>query len=133
MAVTRDLDLTSGYISTVSRNQLNSTMDLPVELVQLLKHAGIKGQKLTKDLQVNSNAVSVKLVRIKAGKPVEKTGETTSQAPKKKHLSPSTRRRNANRMDQWKAKREAVGENTTCVQTQTADINLSQDETTQTD
>jgi hypothetical protein len=33
-------------------------------------------------------------VWIKAGKPVEKTGETTSQAPKKKHLSPSTRRRN---------------------------------------
>jgi hypothetical protein len=117
----------------VSRNQLNSTTDLPVELVQLLKHAGIEGQKLTRDLQVNSNAVSVKLVRIKAGKPVEKTGETTTQAPKKKHLSPSTRRRNANRMDQWKAKREAVGENTTCVQTQTADINPSTDKTTQTD
>jgi hypothetical protein len=37
-------------------------------------------------------------VWIKAGKPVDKTGETTSLAPKKKHLSPSTRRRNA----QWK-------------------------------
>ena len=108
-------------------------MDLPVELVQLLQHAGIKGQKLTWDLQVNSTAVSVNLVWIKVGKPVEKTGETTSQAPKKKHLSPSTRRRNAKRMDQWKAKREAVGDNTTCVQTQTAAINLSQDETTQTD
>jgi hypothetical protein len=36
-------------------------------------------------------------------------------------------------MDQWKAKREAVGENTTCVKTQTADINPSTDETTQTD
>jgi hypothetical protein len=36
-------------------------------------------------------------------------------------------------MDQWKAKREAVGDNTTCVQTQTADINPSTDETTQTD
>ena len=36
-------------------------------------------------------------------------------------------------MDQWKAKREAVGENTTCVQTQTADINPSTDDTTQTD
>ena len=55
------------------------------------------------------------------------------EAQKKKHLSPSTRRRNAKRMDQWKAKREAVGDNTTCVQTQTAAINLSQDETTQTD
>jgi hypothetical protein len=40
---------------------------------------------------------------------------------------------NAKRMYQWKAKGEAVGENTTCVQTQTAAINLSQDETTQTD
>ena len=78
-----DLDLTSGYISTMSRNQLNSPMDLPVELVQLLKHAGIEGQELTWDLQVNSNAVSVKLVWIKAGKSVEKTGETTSQAQKK--------------------------------------------------
>jgi hypothetical protein len=36
-------------------------------------------------------------------------------------------------MDQWKAKREAVGDNKTCVQTQTDDINTSTDETTQTD
>jgi hypothetical protein len=108
-------------------------MDLPVELVGLLKHAGIDGKILTWDLQVNSNAVSVKLVWIKAGKPVEKTGETIRQAQKKKHLSPSTRRRNAQRMDQWKVKREAVGDNTTCVQTQTTDINPSTDETTQTD
>ena len=42
----KDLDLTSGYISTVSRNQLDSTMDLPVELAGLLKHAGIDGKKL---------------------------------------------------------------------------------------
>jgi hypothetical protein len=61
-------------------------MDLPVELVGLLKHAGIDGKILTWDLQVNSNAVSVKLVWIKAGKPVEKTGETTRQAPKKEAL-----------------------------------------------
>ena len=108
-------------------------MDLPVEVVQLLKHTGIDGQKLTWDLQVNDNAVSVKLVWIKAGKPVDKTGESTSLAPKKKHFSPSTRRRNAQCMDQWKAKREAVGNNTTCVQTQKADINPSTDETTQTD
>ena len=53
--------------------------------------------------------------------------------PGPKKEAPSTRRRNAKRMDQWKAKREAIGENTTCVQTQTADINPSQDETTQTD
>jgi hypothetical protein len=35
-------------------------------------------------------------------------------------------------MDQWKAKREAVGDNKTCVQTQTNDINPSTYETTQT-
>jgi len=108
-------------------------MDLPVELVGLLKHAGIDGKILTWDLQVNSSAVSVKLVWIKAAKPVEKTGEITSQAQNKKHLSPSTRRRNAQRMDQWKAKKEAVGDSKTCVQTQTDDINPSTDETTQKD
>ena len=67
--------------------QLNNGY-LPVELVGLLKHAGIDGKILTWDLQVNSNTVSVKLVWIKAGKPVEKKGETTSQPPKKKHLPP---------------------------------------------
>ena len=36
-------------------------------------------------------------------------------------------------MDQWKAKREVVGDNKTCVQTQTDDINPSTDETTQTE
>ena len=108
-------------------------MDLPVELVGLLKHARIDGNILTWDLQVNSSAVSVKLVWIKAAKPVEKTGEITSWAQNKKHLSPSTRRRNAQRMDQWKANREAVGDNKTCVHTQTDDINPSTDETTQTD
>ena len=108
-------------------------MDLPVELVGLLKHAEVDGKKLTWDLQVNSSAVSIKLMWIKAAKPVEKTGEITSRAQKKKHLSPSTRRRNAQRMDQWKAKREAVGDNKTCVQTQTDDINPSTDEMTQTE
>jgi hypothetical protein len=68
---------------------------LLVELVGLLKHAGIDGKILTWDLHVISNAVSVKLVWIKAAKPVEKTGEIISRAQNKKHLSPSTRRRNA--------------------------------------
>jgi hypothetical protein len=45
-------------------------MDLPVELVGLLKQAGIDGKKLTWDLQVNSSAISVKLMWIKAEKPV---------------------------------------------------------------
>jgi hypothetical protein len=48
-------------------------VDLPVELVGLLKHAGVHGKKLTWDLQVNSSAVSIKLMWIKA----EKTGEIT--------------------------------------------------------
>jgi hypothetical protein len=37
---------------------------------------------------------------IKAEKPVEKTGQVTSQAQKKTHLSPSTRKRNAQRINQ---------------------------------
>jgi hypothetical protein len=106
-------------------------MDLPVELVQLLQHAGIEGQKLTWDLQVNSTAVSVKLVWIKAGKPVDKTGIATSQAQNKKHLSPSTRKRNALRISQWKAKRyEAVEDIKTCAETQTDDSIPITDEST---
>jgi hypothetical protein len=63
------------------------------------------------DLQVNASAVSVKLIWIKAEKHIAKIGEVTSQAPKKKCLSPSTRKRNTQRINQWKAKRnEAVGD-----------------------
>jgi hypothetical protein len=63
------------------------------------------------DLQVNASAVSVKLIWIKAEKHIAKIGEVTSQAPKKKYLSPSTRKRNTQRINQWKAKRnEAVGD-----------------------
>ena len=108
-------------------------MDLPVELVGLLKHAGTDGKKLTWDLQVNSSAISVKLMWIKAEKPVEKIGQVTSQAQKKKH-SPSTRKRNAQRINQWKAKRnEAVGDSKICAHTQTNDSNSITDETTQTE
>ena len=92
-------------------------MDLPVELVGLLKHAGVDG-KLTWDLQVNSSAISVKLIWKKVEKPYVKTGEVASQTQKKKHLSPSTRKRNAQRINQWKAKRnEAVGDSKICAQT----------------
>ena len=109
-------------------------MDLPVELVGLLKHAGIDGKKLPWDLQVNSSAITVKLMWIKAGKPVEKTGKVTSQAQKKKHLSPSTRKRNALRISQWKAKRyEAVEEIKTCAETQTDDSIPITDESIQTE
>jgi hypothetical protein len=119
----------------VNRNQQNySTMDLPVELVGLLKHAGIDGEKLTWNLQVNSSAISVKLMWIKAENPVEKTGQVTSQVQKKKRLSPSTRKRNAQRINQWKAKRnEGVGDSKICAPTQTNDSNSITDEITQTE
>jgi hypothetical protein len=51
---------------------------------------------------------------------------------KKKHLSPSTRKRNAQRINQWKAKRnEAVDDSKTCAETQTDDSISITDETTQ--
>ena len=56
-------------------------MDLPVELVGLLKHAEIDGKKLTWDLQVNSNAVSLKLVWIKATRPIEKNRRNYQPSP----------------------------------------------------
>jgi hypothetical protein len=103
-------------------------------LVGLLKHAGVDGKKLTWDLQINSRAISVKLIWIKAEKPVVKTGEVASQDQKKKYLSPSTRKRNAQRINQWKVKRnEAVGDNKIWAQSQTDDNNSHIDETTQTD
>jgi hypothetical protein len=106
-------------------------MDLPVEL---LKHAGVDGNKLTWDLQVNVSTVSVKLIWIKAEKPNATIGEVTSQAPKKKYLSPSNRKRNAQRINQWKAKRnKAVGDTKVNAQVQTEHSNNQIDETTQTD
>jgi hypothetical protein len=56
-----------------------------VELAGLLKH----GKKLTWDLQVNSSALSVKLMWIKAAKPVEKNSRksrkrSTSHQEKKR-------------------------------------------------
>ena len=54
-------------------------MDLHVELVGPLKHAGVDGETLTWDLQVNASAVSVKMIWIKAEKPVAKTGDVARQ------------------------------------------------------
>jgi hypothetical protein len=109
-------------------------MDLPVELVGRLKHAGVDGKQSTWDLQNNANAVSVKLIWIKAEKPVAITGEVASQAQDKKYISPSSRKRNAQRINQWKAKRdEAVGDNKLYTQAQTDNSNSRIDETTQTD
>ena len=58
----------------------------------------------------------------------------SSQAPKKKYPSPSTRKRNAQRINQWKAKRnETVGDSKVNAQAQTENSNFHIDETTQTD
>ena len=109
-------------------------MDLPVELVGLLKHAGVDRKTLTWDLQVNASAVSVKLIWIKAEKPVAKIGEVTSQAPKKKYPSLFSRKRNTQRLNQWKAKRnEAVVHTKVSAEAQTENHNTQTDETTQTD
>ena len=65
---------------------------------------------------------------------ISKTGQVTSQAQKKKHLSPSTRKRNAQRISQWKAKRnEAVDDSKTCAETQTDDSISITEESTQTE
>jgi hypothetical protein len=61
-------------------------MDLPVELVGLLKHAGIDGKTLTWDLHVNSSAISVKLMWIKSEKPVEKQDKLPAR-PRKRNAS----------------------------------------------
>jgi hypothetical protein len=117
----------------VNRTQLTTT-ELPVELVELLKHAGVDGKKLTWDLQVNASAVSVKLLWIKAEKPIATIGEVTRQATKKKYLSPSTRKRNTQRLNQWKAKRnEAVVYTRVNAEAQTENLTTLIDETTQTD
>jgi hypothetical protein len=53
---------------------------------------------------------------------LKKTGQVISQAQKKKHPFPSTRKTNAQRISQWKAKRnEAVDDSKTCAETQTDD------------
>ena len=78
-------------------------------MVGLLKHAGKDGKKITWDLQVNSSVISVKLIWKKVEKPYVKTGEVASQAQKKKYLSPSTRKRNAQRITKVNA--EAKTEN----------------------
>ena len=70
-------------------------MDFLDELVELLKHADIEGKKLTWNLQVNASAVTVKLIWIKAAKPIATIGKIDSQAPKKRHMSPSILKRNA--------------------------------------
>jgi len=66
-------------------------MDLPVELVELLKHADVERKNCTWNLQINASTVTVKLIWIKAEKSIATIGEVTSQAPEKKYLSPSTR------------------------------------------
>ena len=100
------LDLTSEYISSVNR------------------------KKLTWNLQRSNSQADW----IKAEKPLVTIVEVTSQAPKKKHLSPSTRKRNSQRLKQWKAKRnQAVVNIKVHTEAQTDNLNTQIDDTTQTD
>ena len=79
-------------------------MGFPVELVELLYHADVEEKKLTWNLQAIASTLTVKLIWIKAKKPIARIWNVASRAPKKKHLSLSTRKRNAHRLNQWKAK-----------------------------
>ena len=107
-------------------------MDLPVKLVELLKHTDAEGKQLVWNVQVNASAVTVKLIWIKAAKPIATSGEIIIQAPKVKHRSLSTRKRNAQRLTQWKATRNQAVVNTKVqTETQTDDRNTQIDETTQ--
>ena len=107
-------------------------MNLPVKLVELLKPTDVEGKQLAWNLQVNACAVIVKLIWIKAAKPIATSGEIIIQAPKVKHRSLSTRKRNAQRLTQWKATRNQAVVNTKVqTETQTDDRNTQIDETTQ--
>ena len=96
-------------------------------MVELLKHADIEGNKLTWNLQVNASVVTVK-----AEKPIATIGEVAIQAPNKKRPSPS--KRHAQRLNQWKAKRnQAVVNMKVHSEAQTDNLNSQIDDTTQTD
>ena len=64
---------------------------------------------MTWNKQVNASTVTVKLMWIKAQNTIATFGDIASHAPKRKHcMPPSTRKRNAHRLNQWKAKRNQV-------------------------
>ena len=105
-------------------------MDFPVELVELLKHVDVEGKTSNWNLQVNTSAVTTKLIWIKADKPIATIGNVTSQVPKKKHLSPFTRKRNAHCLNQWKAERnQAVVNIKVHAEAQTDNLNTQQSTT----
>ena len=83
--------------------QSYTTMEFPVDLVELLKHTDV--EKQTWNLQVNVNVVTVRLTWIRTENTTATTGNVDIQAFQKKHLSPSARKRNALDLSQWKAKR----------------------------
>ena len=83
-------------------------MGFPVELVEPLKHTDVEEKKLTWNLHANASAVTVNLIWIKAEEPIATIWKVASQVPKKKHLSPSTPKRNAHRLNQRKAERNQV-------------------------
>ena len=76
----RNLDLTSEYILAVNRTQLiTQQWTYMLNWLDLWNTQVQMGKELTWDLQVNASAVSVKMIWIKAEKPVAKTGDVARQ------------------------------------------------------
>ena len=109
-------------------------MDLHAELVEFLKYADVEGKKLTWNLQVNASTVTVKFIWIKDENSIATIGKVASLSPKKKKLSPSTRKRNTQCLNQWKAKRyQTVVDLKVDADAQTENHYKQIDDTTQTD
>jgi hypothetical protein len=73
-----------------------------------MKHTEVEEKKLTWNLQVNASAVTVNLIWIKAEEPIATVWTVASQVPTKRHLSPSTPKKTAQRLNHRKAKRNQV-------------------------
>jgi hypothetical protein len=79
--------------------QSYTTMEFPVELVELLKHTDVEIS--TWNLQVNVNVVTVRRTWINTDHTTATTGNVDIQAS-------STRTSNSQRLSQWKAERNQV-------------------------
>jgi hypothetical protein len=74
------------HLSSEQNSTNNSTINLPVELVGLLKHAGVDRKTLTWDLQVNASAISVKLIWIWPRNPLQQL-EKLPARPQRRNTS----------------------------------------------
>jgi hypothetical protein len=102
-------------------------------LVGLLKHAGIDVKILTWDLQVNSALYRSSWCGSRLLSPLRKQEKLPAEPRIRStsHLPPGEERPNA--WTSGRQKNKSVGDNKTCVQTQTDDFNPSIDDTAQKD